>query len=133
MSQTMKSQVKISSDAKPEEEESLYDQFGGDERMSCLVDTWLKSFSHSEMIQEHNSKYADPAEREALKEKYVQYMKFLFGGSNEYMGRALADVHKNLGITDQQFDEANMKFVKTMQQARPRTKPKVFRAMVQKV
>ena len=36
-----------------------------------------------------------------LKEKYVQYIKFLFGGSKYYVGRSLAEVHANLRITNE--------------------------------
>lgn len=58
-------------------------------------------------------------------------MKYLFGGQKHYIGRELVDVHKNLGITDEKFDEGCQYFIKSLQKIRP--KPKVFRAMAQKV
>ena len=76
-----------------------------------MVDAWLKSFNHNEMVSEFDSKYADGEEEARLADKYVQYIKFLFGGQKFYIGRSLAEVHKDLGITDEQFDVASRTFV----------------------
>ena len=43
-------------------EESLYDQFGGDEKLKPLVDSWLKSFNHNELVTESEPKYANVEE-----------------------------------------------------------------------
>ena len=67
-----------------------------------------------------------------LKEKYVQYIKFLFGGSKYYVGRSLAEVHANLRITDEQFDDASDAFLAALQKFKPRPKKKVFIAMTSK-
>ena len=96
-------------------EESLFLQFGGDEKLLALVDTWLANTEHLEAARAHNAKYEDPVECEILKEKFFQYLKFLFGGSKHYIGRPLAEVHKDLGITDERFDEVNRKFVSSVQ------------------
>lgn len=61
-------------------EESLFDQFGGHDKLVILVDTWMKSIAHDEVAKGYDSKYNEPVELELLKEKYLQYLKFLFGG-----------------------------------------------------
>ena len=57
--------------------------------------------NHQESLAKFNDKYRENTEMKVLKEKYVQYIKFLFGGSKYYVGRSLAEVHANIRITDE--------------------------------
>ena len=57
--------------------------------------------NHQESLAKFNDKYRENIEMNVLKEKYVQYIKFLFGGSKYYVGRSLAEVHANIRITDE--------------------------------
>ena len=66
--------------------------------MASLMELWMKT--HNELIKEHRQVFEDVDELDLLKEKFAQYMKFLFGGQQYYIGRSLADVHRDLGITN---------------------------------
>ena len=57
--------------------------------------------NHQESLAKFNDIYRENIEMKVLKEKYVQYIKFLFGGSKYYVGRSLAEVHANIRITDE--------------------------------
>ena len=61
----------------------------------------MMELNHQESLAKFNDKYRENIEMNVLKEKYVQYIKFLFGGSKYYVGRSLAEVHANLRITDE--------------------------------
>ena len=61
----------------------------------------MMELNHQESLAKFNYKYRENIEMNVLKEKYVQYIKFLFGGSKYYVGRSLAEVHANLRITDE--------------------------------
>ena len=97
--------------------------------MAPLIELWMKK--HGELIKENKPLYDDEKEMVLLKEKFAQYMKFLFGGQKYYIGRSLADTHKDLGVSDDEFDKANDNFIASLKSLKP--KPKVFRAMIQKI
>ena len=59
---------------------------------------------------------------ELLKEKLHQLFKFKLGGSKFYIGRDMAEVHKNLGITDDVFDKACEVFTKSVKKVKPNIK-----------
>ena len=77
--------------------------------MAPLMELWLNK--HFQLITEQKQTEIPEKEREVLQTKFAQYMKFLFGGQKYYIGRSLADVHRDLGISNEQFDEATGSFI----------------------
>lgn len=51
------------------------------------------------------SKYFLNTNLPLVSEKFKQYMTFLTGGSQHWIGKSMKDTHAKLGVTDEQFDK----------------------------
>jgi len=110
------------------DEMSLFEQFGGKDKTKQLVDNWWeKKKPIAKSLSTTPERYDDPEEVEKIKASTFDHIRYVFGGSKKYDGRSLAEIHRHLNIKDQQFDELNMHFVKSLQEMKP--KLPVFRAM----
>ena len=98
-----------------------------------LVDIWMKNCGHQENVQQFDTKYSNAEEMNVLRQRYSKYLKFLFGGEKQYDGRPLAEIHRYVGVKPEQFDEANQQFLLSLRSEACKPKPRVFKAMVQKV
>ena len=83
---------------------SLYEQFGGDIKMSLFIEDFMECIMGDSQLACYHQKFQDPEEMEILKEKLCQFFKFQLDGSRFYIGKPMADVHRNLGISDEIFD-----------------------------
>ncbi len=68
---------------------------------------------------------------EILQEKLCQFFKFKLDGSRFYIGKPMPEVHKNLGITDEVFDNACQIFTNSVKKMKP--KLKVMREFVKRI
>ena len=68
--------------------------------MEAFVNDFMKSVMSNSELAQHHAQFKDNEEMEILKDKLCAYFKYKLDGSRFYIGRTIADVHKNLGITD---------------------------------
>jgi truncated hemoglobin YjbI len=60
---------------------TLFEKFGGNEKLNILVDKLFKSILEEEELCPYFAEKAkDPAELEILKSKYANYLSYLMGG-----------------------------------------------------
>ena len=99
--------------------------------MAIFVEDFMEGImAHSELAC-HHRQFQDPDQMEMLKEKLCAYFKFKLDGSRFYIGRSMADVHRNLGITDDLFDKACDVFLASLKKLKP--KAKVLQAFVRRI
>jgi len=110
---------------------TLYDQFGGDAKMSIFVEDFMEGIMGDVDLACYHEKFRDPDEMEMLKEKLVQYFKYKLDGAQFYIGKSMPDVHRNLGISNDMFDKACEVFTQSLRKVRP--KLKVFREFVARI
>ena len=55
---------------------SLYQQFGGDAKMSLFVEDFMEGIMGDSELACYHDKFRDPIEMEILKEKLVQFFKW---------------------------------------------------------
>jgi len=119
--------IMSSSDREP----SLYDQLGGDRKMSLFVDYFLDGVMSDSELACYHAKFQDSYEMELLKFKLVQFFKFKLDGQAHYIGKDMYEVHKTLGITDKLFDKACVVFTQQLRRLKP--KMPVFREFIKRI
>lgn len=113
------------------EDATLYDQFGGDGKMSLFVEDFMEGIMADPELACHHQKFLDPDEMELLKEKLCSFFKYKLDGSKFYIGKPMPDVHRNLGISDEMFDQACVVFTTSLKKCKP--KLKVMREFVKRI
>lgn len=113
------------------EELSLFEQFGGDAKMQLFVVDFMEGIMGDSELACYHEKFQQPIEMEILQEKLCQFFKFKLDGSRFYIGKPMPEVHKNLGITDEVFDNACLVFVNSVKKMKPRLK--VMREFVKRI
>ena len=99
--------------------------------MALFVEDFMEGImAHAELAC-HHKQFRDPDQMEMLKEKLCAYFKFKLDGSRFYIGKSMADVHRNLGITDDLFDKACDVFLASLKKLKP--KAKVLKAFVRRI
>lgn len=68
---------------------------------------------------------------EILQDKLCSYFKYKLDGSRFYIGKTMTEVHKNLGITDDLFDNFCSIFLTSLKKQKP--KAKVFQAFYKRI
>lgn len=99
---------------------TLYDQFGGDPKMSFFVEDFMEGIMGNSELACYHSKFQDPIEMEILKEKLIQFFKWKMDGASHYIGKPMPEVHKNLGISDDMFDKACDVFTASCKKLKPK-------------
>ena len=99
---------------------SLYQQFGGDAKMSLFVEDFMEGIMGDSELACYHDKFRDPIEMEILKEKLVQFFKWQMDGAPFYIGKPMPEVHKNLGISDEMFDKACVVFETSCKKMKPK-------------
>lgn len=90
--------------------------------MNLFVEDFMEGLMGDNELACYHEKFKDPYEMELLKEKLHQLFRFKLGGSKFYIGKDMAEVHKDLGITDEIFDKACSVFTNSIRKMRPNIK-----------
>ena len=99
--------------------------------MSLFVEEFMENIMGDTELACYHEKFQNPEEMELLKEKLCSYFKYKLDGSKFYIGKPMAEVHKNLGISDEVFDKACIVFGDSLKKMRP--KLKVMREFVSRI
>lgn len=82
-------------------EETLFQKYGGTETIRTIVGNF-----YSDVLESTNlRRFFNKTDMKILMEHQTNFLCFLMGGPNQYTGRNLINAHKNLNITQADFDE----------------------------
>ncbi|CAD8158151.1 unnamed protein product [Paramecium octaurelia] len=80
----------------------LYEKFGGDQQVSELIDQFYYKVLFDKLLRDKFLK----ADMSRVRYQQKRFFSQMMGDKNtQYTGRDLIEVHKNLNITNQQFDK----------------------------
>ncbi|CAD8145639.1 unnamed protein product [Paramecium pentaurelia] len=80
----------------------LFEKFGGDQQVSELIDQFYYKVLFDKLLRDKFLK----ADMSRVRYQQKRFFAQMMGDSNtQYTGRDLIEVHKNLNITNQQFDK----------------------------
>jgi len=99
---------KIREDVKGPKTATLWDRLGGEKNVRKVVDDFVALAAKNEKVDFfRNDKYKLTGAQVAdLKQKLVELISQTTGGPLKYTGKSMKEVHKDMGITDAQFDAA---------------------------
>lgn len=80
--------------------DSIYERFGGQERVGQMVDEFYKSILEDPTL----AKFFYEVDMDTQKRHQTHFLSFIMGGPNSYSGRTLADAHRGINTTGDQFD-----------------------------
>ncbi len=93
----------------------MFSKFGGEEKCRLLVEKLHANLDENvEMCSFFEKQKQDAREDKILKEKMSQYLKYILGGSEFWLGRSMKDSHKHLKITENHFDNYYKAFTSTL-------------------
>lgn len=99
--------------------------------MAIFVEDFMEGIMGDTELACYHEQFKDPEQMEILKEKLCQFFKFQLDGSRFYIGKPMADVHRNLGISDEIFDKACEVFTVSLKKLKP--KYKVFKEFIKRI
>ncbi|CAD8074356.1 unnamed protein product [Paramecium sonneborni] len=80
----------------------LFEKFGGDQQVSELIDQFYYKVLFDKLLRDKFLK----ADMSRVRYQQKRFFSQMMGDKNtQYTGRDLVEVHKNLNITNQQFDK----------------------------
>src|SRR5262249_7890975 len=87
---------------------NLWKRLGGGEKNNKVVDDFVAAIAKDDKVNvTRNGKYKlDDDKVAALKKSLVAFMSAATGGPTKYEGKSMKEVHKDMGITDAEFDAA---------------------------
>ncbi|NMD69205.1 group 1 truncated hemoglobin [Bacillus sp. DNRA2] len=83
-----------------EQQESLYDRFGGHEKVGEMVGDFYKSVLEDASL----AKFFHEVDIETQKSHQTHFLSAAMGGPNHYSGRALSEAHDGINTTGEHFD-----------------------------
>lgn len=91
---------------------TLYERLGGEEKVRKIVrDVLQKNFDNP--IIGHHFKHVD---MEKLNQLVFDFFSMGTGGPHKYTGRDMSTAHANLGITNDDFERANIDTILALQE-----------------
>ncbi|MEH6785086.1 MAG: methyl-accepting chemotaxis protein [Alcanivorax jadensis] len=90
---------------------SLYSQVGGEAAVRAVVTEFYNRVLEDQAL----APYFRHKQRNGLEESQVQFFTQVLGGPKIYQGRSMADAHKNLHITDKNFDRVAVHLKETLE------------------
>ncbi len=102
--------------AQEQEEKSLYERLGGVHGIATVVDDFIERVAANDSIN------ANPAIKEArdrvpiagIKHRVTELVCQVTGGPEKYNGRTMKEVHKDMNITEKEWDARVADFKKTL-------------------
>ena len=98
--------------------------------MASFVEDFMQGVMAHGELAEHHKQFQDAEEMEIIKDKLCAFFKFKLDGSRFYIGRSMTEVHRNLGITNELFDQMLQIFLTSLKKQK---KPKVFQAFYKRI
>lgn len=83
-----------------EQQESLYDRFGGHDKVGQMVDDFYKRVLKDDSL----AKFFHEVDMETQKSHQTHFLSFIMGGPNRYSGRVLSKAHQGINTTGAHFD-----------------------------
>jgi hemoglobin len=81
-------------------EDTLYDRLGGEEAIAAVVDEFYdRVLADDDLVD-----YFTDTDTDALRDHQTAFISHATGGPVAYDGRDMADAHRGLDITDEDFD-----------------------------
>ncbi len=100
----------LSVSALAQEKKSLYDRLGGQPAVSAVVDEFAKNVLGDDRI---NKKFAK-SDATRLVTNLKAFVCFATGGPCKYEGKSMEDSHKNMGVTEGEFNALVEDLVKAL-------------------
>lgn len=80
--------------------ETLYDQLGGEEAISKVVDYFYSELVMKDASVNHFFQNTDMEKQRAHQTKFIS---FALGGPNQYTGKSMAKAHEGMNLQDEHF------------------------------
>jgi len=101
---------------KQEKEKSLYERLGGVHGIATVVDDFIERVAANESINA-NPAIKEPRDRvpiAGIKHRVTELICQVTGGPEKYNGRTMKEVHKDMNITEKEWDAMVADFKKTL-------------------
>ena len=85
-------------------QKSLYDRLGGEKAIAKVVDDFVTNVVADPKIKEVHKKHFREGDVAGLKKKLVDKVGEATGGPQKYTGKNMKDTHRNLAISNADFD-----------------------------
>jgi hemoglobin len=82
-------------------QKSLYERLGGIDAISAVVDEFIKFATADERI---NKKFARTVQPARVRLHFIEQICMLTGGDCKYTGDSMKKAHKNMGLTEGEFN-----------------------------
>ena len=99
-----------------EKEKSLYERLGGVHGIATVVDDFIERVAANESINA-NPAIKEPRDRvpiAGIKHRVTELVCQVTGGPEKYNGRTMKEVHKDMNITEKEWDAMVADFKKTL-------------------
>ena len=99
-----------------EKEKSLYERLGGVHGIATVVDDFIERVAANESINA-NPAIKEPRDRvpiAGIKHRVTELICQVTGGPEKYNGRTMKEVHKDMNITEKEWDAMVADFKKTL-------------------
>jgi hemoglobin len=92
----------------PPKPATLWDRLGGEKNVTRVVDHFVNAAIHDPRVNFFRKPTNIPDEKQlaAAKKKFVDFFSSVTGGPYEYKGKTMKEAHKDMGITNAEFDVA---------------------------
>ncbi len=100
----------------PEKEKSLYERLGGVHGIATVVDDFIERVAANDSINA-NPAIKEPRDRvpiAGIKHRVTELVCQVTGGPEKYNGRTMKEVHKDMNITEKEWDAMVADFKKTL-------------------
>ncbi|MEE8234227.1 MAG: group 1 truncated hemoglobin [Gammaproteobacteria bacterium] len=102
--------------AQEQEEKSLYERLGGVHGIATVVDDFIERVAANDSINA-NPAIKEPRDRvpiAGIKHRVTELVCQVTGGPEKYNGRTMKEVHKDMNITEKEWDAMVADFKKTL-------------------
>lgn len=106
----------LAQEQEQEKEKSLYERLGGVHGIATVVDDFVERVAANESINA-NPAIKEPRDRvpiAGIKHRVTELICQVTGGPEKYNGRTMKEVHKDMNITEKEWDAMVADFKKTI-------------------
>jgi truncated hemoglobin YjbI len=96
---------------------TLWDRLGGEKNIGRVVDTWVNLVLNDARVHFYRKPNFKPGDKQLadFKKKTVEWLSAQTGGPLEYKGKRMKEAHKDMGISNAEFDAAEEDLRKALQ------------------
>lgn len=92
---------------------TLYEQLGGETGVASIVDNFINEISFSPVIFKHFEK----SDQQRFRTKLIEHLCELSSGPCRYTGDSMQEIHKNMQITESEFNQTVDLLINAMNKA----------------